>query len=44
MKQLFLSILARYSEFKIKIVKTGIRVKEEPFLFQNIETELKYLI
>ena len=45
MKKLFLSILARYSKFKIMIyVKTGIYVKDEPFFFQNIETELKYLI
>ena len=41
MKKLFLSILARYSKLKIMIyVKTGISVKDEPFFFQNIETEM----
>ena len=31
--------------FKIIIhVKTGIYVNDEPFFFQNIKTELKYLI
>ena len=45
MKKLFLSILARYSKFIIMIyVKTKIYVKDEPFSFQNIETEFKYLI
>ena len=44
-KNLFLSILARFSEFKIMIyVKTGIYVREKPFFFQNIETEFKYRI
>ena len=43
-KQTVLSFLARYSRVNIyTYVKNGINIKTNPFIFQNIKTELKNL-